>query len=367
MDQLRSTDDEHADESPLVLAGAGAMGRVLAVLLCRCGSTSVTLFTREQTGHTFVEQGELELGGASTAQVPTAAGVGRAGVLGIVSDADQLPDRCGIVFATKGPQLAECIATIADGLARVGQSARWVAGLQNGVVKDDALAASFGAGRVLRTVSTLNARAESPFRADVTGFGHTYVGATGGEDGDAYRFAAALTAAGVPATAIAADRADAAIWMKCVNAVAVFGVTALTRMPTNVAFTRSELADAYLSLAAEVADLAAANGIATADFEGLPMRSRLEAERSDAIATMVTDSLALSEQTPSYSSMAQDVILGQPTEVHEVFGELVRRADAAGVAVPRIRLAYALIAGQRPGPAIGRNSSPGRTGGSGSG
>ncbi len=63
MDQPRSADDEHAGESSLVLAGAGAMGRALAVLLCLRGLTPVTLFTREQTGHTVVEHGELELGG----------------------------------------------------------------------------------------------------------------------------------------------------------------------------------------------------------------------------------------------------------------------------------------------------------------
>ncbi len=286
------------------------MGRALAALLCLRGSTPVTLFTREQTGHMLVEQGELELGGVVTGRVPTAAGAGRAGVVGVVSDPGELPDRCGIVFATKGPQLADCVATVADGLARAGRSARWVAGLQNGVIKDDTLAAGFGTDRVLRTTSTLNARAESPFRVDVTGFGHTYVGAAGGGGGDAGRFAAALTAAGVPATAMAAGRADAAIWMKCVNAVAVFAVTALTRLPTNVAFTRPELVDAYLSLAAEAADLAAANGITRADFEGLPMRSRLDAERSDAVATMVADSLAHGQQPPSYSSMAQDVISG---------------------------------------------------------
>ncbi len=97
----------------------------------------------------------------------------------MVSDPGELPDRCGIVFATKGPQLAGCVATVAGGLARAGRSARWVAGLQNGVIKDGTLAAGFGTERVLRTTSTLNARAESPLRVDVTGFGHTYVGATG--------------------------------------------------------------------------------------------------------------------------------------------------------------------------------------------
>jgi len=76
------------------------------------------------------------------------------------------------------------------------------------------------------------------------------------------------------------------------------------------------------------------------------MNSRLSAERGVAVAAIVGDTVALGPQAPSYSSMAQDVIAGRPTEVHQVFGDLVRRAAAAGVPVPRMRFAYALIAGQ---------------------
>ena len=336
-----------ADGLPLVLAGAGAMGRGLAALLSASG-TATTLFARPRTARDLIEQGELDLDGVAAGRVPAAAGPGAPGVLGVIADPAEVPDRCGIVFATKGPQLDECVGTVSSGLARAGRSARWVAGLQNGVLKDDVLAAGFGTGAVLRTVSTLNARVESGRCVVVSEWGHTYVGATGGEPGDADRFAAALGAAGVPATALPAGRADAAIWMKCVNAVGVFGVTALSRLPTNVAFARPELVDAYLSLAAEAADVARVNGVVPADFEGLPMNSRLSAERGVAVAAIVGDTVALGPQAPSYSSMAQDVIAGRPTEVHQVFGDLVRRAAAAGVPVPRMRFAYALIAGQAP-------------------
>jgi len=345
MDEPNSRASGRAGDPPLVLAGAGAMGRGLAALLSASG-TATTLFARPHAARDLIEQGELGLDGVAAGRVPITAGPGTQGVLGVVADPAELPDRCAIVFATKGPQLDECVETVAAGLARAGRSARWVAGTQNGVLKDDVLGAGFGVGAVLRTVSTLNARVESTRRVIVSGWGHTYVGATGGEPGDADRFAAALGAAGVPATALPAERADAVIWMKCVNAIGVFGVGALTRLPTNVAFTRPELVDAYLSLAAEAADVARANGVVPADFEGLPMSSRLSAERSVAVATIVADTVALGPQAPSYSSMAQDVIAGRPTEVHQVFGDLVHRAAAAGVPVPRTRFAYALIAGQ---------------------
>jgi 2-dehydropantoate 2-reductase len=349
MGEPNSMASGQASDPPLVLAGAGAMGCGLAALLSASG-TATTLFARPRTARDLIEHGGLGLDGVAAGRIPAAAGPGAPGVLGVVADPAEFPDRCGIVFATKGPQLAECVATVTTGLAHAGRSARWVAGLQNGVLKDDVLAAGFGAGAVLRMVSTLNARVESARRVVVSGWGHTYVGATGGEPGDADRFAAALGAAGAPATALSAERADAVIWTKCVNAVGVFGVSALTRLPTNVAFARPELVDAYLSLAAEAAGVARANGVVLADFEGLPMNSRLSAERGAAVATIVADTMALGPQAPSYSSMAQDVIAGRPTEVHQVLGDLVDRAAAAGVSVPLMRFAYALIAGQAQNP-----------------
>src|ERR1700744_719275 len=240
---------------PLVLAGAGAMGRALAVLMSAAG-TATTLFARPHTARELIGQGELGLGGVAACQVPTTAGPGMPGACGVVADPAELPGGCGIVFATKGPQLDECVATVTAGQARAGRQARWGAGLQNGVIKDDVLTAGFGAGAALRTVSTLNARIESARQVVVPGWGHTYVGAPGGESGDAERFAAPLGAAGVPATCLPAGQADAAIWTKCVNAVGVFGITAPSRLPTNVAFAQPGLVAAYLALAAEAASVA---------------------------------------------------------------------------------------------------------------
>jgi len=340
------------------------MGRALAALMSASG-VATTLFARPHTARELTEQGEVSLDGVTARQVPTAAGPGIPGVCGVVADPAEFPAGCGIVFATKGPQLEDCVAAVSAGLARAGRTARWVAGLQNGVIKDDTLAAGFGAGTVLRIVSTLNARVESPRHVVVSGWGHTYVGATGGQAGDAERFAAALGAAGVPATSLPARQADAAIWTKCVNAIGVFGITAPSRLPTNVAFAQPELVDAYLALAAEAASVARAHGVVLADFEDLPMSSRLSADRGVAVGTIVADTMARGPQSPSYSSMAQDVIAGRPTEAHQVFGDLVQRAAVSGVPVPLMRFAYALIAGQEP--ATGRNSKPGRTGGSGSG
>src|SRR5580704_3519230 len=175
MDEPNARSSRRAGDPPLVLAGAGAMGRGLAALLSVSG-TAATLLARPHTARELIEQGELELDGVAAGRARTVAGPGTPGVLGVVADPAELPDRCGIVFATKGPQLGDCAEAVTAGLGRAGRSARWVAGIQNGVLKDDVLAAGFGGGAVLRTVSTLNARVESARCVVVSGWGHTYVG-----------------------------------------------------------------------------------------------------------------------------------------------------------------------------------------------
>src|ERR1700749_4502894 len=81
--------------------------------------------------------GGPSLGGVAPCQVPTTAGPGMPGACGVVADPAELPGGCGIVFATKGPQLDECVATVTAGQGRAGRQARWVAGLQNGGIQDD--------------------------------------------------------------------------------------------------------------------------------------------------------------------------------------------------------------------------------------
>jgi 2-dehydropantoate 2-reductase len=255
----------------------------------------------------------------------------------VTADAGQLPDGCGIVFATKGPQLPDCVRDVHAGLRSAGRDAAWVAGVQNGVVKDDVLAAEFGADRLVRMVSTLNARVEAPSSVVVSAWGNTYVGSG--------PLRAALSAARVPVTGLSRGDGATVTWMKCVNAAGVFGVTALTRLPTTAAFSRPELVRAYLDLIADAAAVARAGGVDPTDYDGLPMLSRL-ADPAAAVIEMVTASRAAPAGPTSYSSMAQDVLAGRPTEVDEVLGDLVTRAEAAGIAVPHLQLAYRLIAGQ---------------------
>jgi 2-dehydropantoate 2-reductase len=336
---------EACPEPGIVFAGAGAMGRALAVLLSSSG-TAATLLTREATARALVEQGTLKLAGLTDLEVPTLPGPGAPGKLGLICDPAQLPDGCGLVLTTKGPQLREFVATISAATRHHGQTIGWVAGLQNGIVKDEILADGFGPARVLPMVSTLNARIDSPLTAIVSGWGHTYVGSRPGGEQQAAAFAAALQRAQIPTTLTQSDTIDTVIWMKCINAVGVFGVTALTRLPNNVAFTSPELVRAYMALADEAAALGRAYGIELADFEGIPLKTRLGQDRETSVAEMVAETCEIPRLPAAYSSMAQDVIAGRTTEVESIFGDLVQRARRADVDVPKMTLAYQLIAGE---------------------
>jgi 2-dehydropantoate 2-reductase len=340
------TAPQHAGR-PVALVGAGAMGRAFAVLLASAG-VPVTLYARAATAKSLLAAQVLDLTGVAQRSVAVVDGPGDATRVGVVADPGAIPDGAGLIFTTKGPQLAEAVRVVSDGQRGAGHEPSWVGGLQNGVVKDDILAGAWGGERVLRMASTLNARVNPDGAPFVAGYGRTYVGSRWDADPEAATLARCLTAVDVPTTLLGPVEIVSLVWMKCVNAIGVFGVGALTRLPGNVAFTRPPLVWAYLELLREAAAICRAEGVALADFDGMPVRTKLEQDPRTTVAEMVADTAKIADEPPWYSSMGQDVIAGRPTEVETVFGDLVRRADRHGVEVPRLALAHQLIAGQQP-------------------
>jgi 2-dehydropantoate 2-reductase len=217
-----------------------------------------------------------------------------------------------------------------------------VAGFQNGVVKDEVLAEVFGADRVLGAVTVLGAERRAPAAVTVAGLGTTHFGELGAAPGPRVAAAvAAFTAAGLPV----ASAADARVltWTKYAHAVGVFGVSSLTRRPTGELFRRRPLIRAYRALIEEADAVARAEGVRLEDFASLPVASNLTGS-ADEFADRLLAVPPPPAAPPSYSSMLQDLMAGRPTEVEEIFGDLVRRARRHGLATPRVELVYDLLA-----------------------
>lgn len=316
-----------------VIVGAGSLGQSFAALLARSGQR-VTLLATPRTESRLRASGVIRLHGA----VEELVQVGPGGVV-VTSTASDVPDGAAVLFTTKGQDLSAAIETVR---LAAGDRVAWACGLQNGMVKDDLLTAAFGADRVVGAVTIFGAQREKDGSVRVAGLGATYLGEFGGAVSDRVQQAVhVLQAAGIPTHAHPDIRS--VLWTKACNATGVFGVTVLARVSNQQLFGDPQLMRAYLVLVRETATVAAAYGILVGDYPSFPP-IRTYVERDDQ-ATVDQISPPVNPGPPSFASMTQDLLAGQPLEVDAVFGDIVERADRQGVPVPCLSLVRDLIRG----------------------
>ena len=341
----------------LGIVGAGALGLTFAAALGASGA-DVTLLVRRGTSGQLLQERSVEISGALEARVTITTPPAPAGSIAVTEDPRDLAPLAGVLFAVKGHQLREVADAVSGASWGHGAGGGWVAGLQNGVVKDDVLAAAFGADRVLGAATVLSARRSSRRSVHVAGIGSTYLGEFG-TPGAPGTSAAAPVSERARALCDALQRGSitcgvvpdirSLLWTKLANAAGSFGVSALTRLTGPVMMSRPPLVAAYRALLEETAAVASAEGVEIGDYPELPMRSRLAQPAEEMVASIVSLVRARfpgdADAGTSMTSMAQDVVAGRRTEIEEVFGDLVGRAHAHCVAVPRLELVYQLIAG----------------------
>jgi 2-dehydropantoate 2-reductase len=322
----------------ITFVGAGALAQGLAV---HVGSVApVTLFATSRSYDEILGRGRIQLSGLSDRSLAVHEGAAvDTSSIGVVKDAAQIDSADSLIFGTKGPQLQGVI----DSLGAHGGDG-WVAGLQNGVQKDELLTKAFGAARVLGMATLFNARRGTDNDIIIGGTGKTYLGEFEGGASERVKSAGKLFAeAGLNVDL--PDDIRSLLWTKCVNAIGIFGTTALARISTTDLFRSPELVAAYLSLMAEGKAIANAYGVQIRDFEDLPIGGYVDSPAAEVIDRIVTAARAKATGATSISSMAQDVMAERGTEVNEVFGYLVDQADAKGVPAPRIRFFRDIVSG----------------------
>ena len=203
--------------------------------------------------------------------------------------------------------------------------------MQNGLGNERALAAAFGAERTLFGVTTIGGRLLGPGHIAITGLtacgeSVTQVGPCAAGDAafaKANDFAAAMSACGLPTDALRDARP--AIWAKL--AVAASGpLGSIVRRPVGE-LSRSEDGRALLrAMLLEVVAVAAAEGVA------------LDADATWAHAARTWDG------TGNYlNSMNVDVLHGRRTEIDAISGEVLRRGQQHGLAMPLHECAVRMV------------------------
>ena len=134
--------------APFGIVGAGALGQTFAASLAATGQP-VTLVATPRTADALLSAGTIRIHGAVEVTQPVAPAPAPVGVVGVTTDGADLPDGAGVIFTTKGHDLRGAITGVKRGWPRPNDPAAWVAGIQNGIVKDQLLARAFGPIRVV--------------------------------------------------------------------------------------------------------------------------------------------------------------------------------------------------------------------------
>jgi len=299
----------------VAVVGAGAMGGVWAGHLARAGVRAI-LVDADPSVVGSIAAGGLRLGTPGGAwQTLAVPATDRPETVGPVDT---------VFFFVKAHQTAAAAAGVR---ALVGP-ATTVVTQQNGWGSADVLAGAFSPERVVVGVTYHSARVEAPGQIVHTASGPSYVGPylDGGDLEPATGVAALLSAAGLPAEATAAVKAE--IWKKLILNTATLPTSALTRLHTGPLGQPGALLDLLDGLAAESVRVAQALGYDVS----------LE-ERLDRIHSLLQGGGA------GKSSMLQDVEAKRKTEIEVINGAVVRAAGETGVAVPLNQALVALIGG----------------------
>ena len=295
-----------------VMMGSGGVGGYYGARLAQKGN-EVVFVARGAHARAMREKGlkiNSETGDTVIQPVNVVEDPARAGVADVIVVAVKLWD---------SEQAAQAIRPI------VGPKTA-VVSLQNGIDKDDVLAAAVGREHVIGGVTHIFAIIAEPGVITHTGklqrvtIGELPTGRSQRVDA----IARSLEAAGIEA--IASDDIARATWDKFVFLTSVSGMTALTRRPIGAIrehpATRAMLIDALKESAA------------VARAEGVPFPEDLHQKHLKAIDGLNPAML---------SSMAQDLARGRPLELEWLSGAVVRRGEKHGVKTPVHRAIHAAL------------------------
>ena len=288
----------------IAVMGAGAVGCYYGGMLARAGH-AVTLIARPQHVEAFRREG---------LRMETKSFDGR---VRVQADTE--------ARAAAGADLVLFCVKSMDTEAAGRQLAPWlrpdnlVLCLQNGVDNADRLRSVLPGHAVAAAVVYVATEMAGPGHLRHHGRGELVIEPAPGSE----RIAQALAAAGVP-TEVSRD-VRGALWSKLVLNCAYNAVSAIANAPYGETVPGEGIRDVMRDVVDECLAVARAEGVV------LPV---------DPHATMYK----LVESMPTqYSSTAQDLARGKPTEIDFLNGYVVRRGDALGIATPANRVLWALV------------------------
>jgi 2-dehydropantoate 2-reductase len=288
----------------VAVLGAGAVGCFYGGMLARAGH-HVTLIGRPQHVQVFEAQGLRMQTRTFEETVKVSASTNPAAVAG----ADL------VLFAVKSPDTETAGAQMREHL----KPGALVLCLQNGVDNAERLRAVLPGTEVAAAVVYVATEMAGPGHLRHHGRGELVIEPSPASE----RVAQALVEAGVPTEV--SHNVRGALWAKLILNCAYNALSAVGRIAYGELVQRPGVQDIMRDVVAECRAVAAADGVSLPGDVDAAVRRIAE--------TMPTQ----------FSSTAQDLMRGKPSEIDHLNGHVVRRGEALGVPTPANRVLWAVV------------------------
>ncbi len=310
-----------------VILGPGALGSILAAHLARAGHSVIVLARGERAR--CIERDGLRIKGLSEIT---------AGVT-VLTDPARLEAAECLIVATKTPGTQAALEHLRH--VAVGEAFS----VQNGLMKDELLGETFGAGHALGALANTSGELLPTGEVLFTRNVNLMLGELDGSlSARAKRLAATIDAAGVRASAVA----DILVWewSKFAAWLPLMCLAVTTRSATWRYLSDPGSARVLVRMVREAALLARAYGIElTGEGAILPLGTILSSSEAEAVEAVRRAGEEFAASAPEHRmSTLQDLQAGRRLEVEETFGYAVRQAAQRAVPVPLIEAFYHLTA-----------------------
>lgn len=313
----------------VVVLGAGGVGSVVAGYLARAGYDVVML---ARPGHAAkVQQDGLHLVGLEQFQVrvPTFA------------EAKDLSAADMLIITVKTKDMARALAGVAH--MQVGG----VASLQNGVVKNEQIAAVFGWEKVVGATTMIGASLLKDGEVEYTLDGITFFGELNNRPSERVNQIVELfVKSGLKGAA--ADDIESVEWTKQAFQNPFAPLSAMTRLPVHLVWSSPQLAVLSVHMFREVVAVAKARGVSLSKHPAwslFSIETWRDAPFQEAVR-MINDvgaRVSTSGRTHIIPSMLQDVLAGKQTEIEETVGHVMKEGQRLGIPVPYTEFAYRTV------------------------
>ncbi len=311
----------------IVILGAGALGTVLGAHLARAGE-DVTLIARGQRAAYLQEHGAT-ITGLVDFTVPVR----------VVTNPSQLHDADVLMVTVKTYDMVAALASVKH--LDVGS----VLSIQNGVLKNEQLAQTFGWAKVLGAMAFMGAEVLPTGTVRFTANQGLYLGELPeGTSARVQTLGDTLERVGIVAHVTPAIQVWE--WSKYVGWVCVAAPAVLTRLETSKFLQEEHTASVMASLLHEIAQVATTRGIALEDMAFFPTKTLSELSVDETVTQLQRIGDRWASLLPTHKvSALQDVERGRRMEVEETFGYAVRQSAACGLSTPTLETCYKLLAG----------------------